>query len=111
VDDYRPSEEPQLWSIEPSGSARWRLELAKGEWQPRFHDVYYLPERHALVMEPAFGDLDLVGAKHKQGDGTFTITEATGSVKEALYGHRLYGWPMSHDFWQYANDRLISLLQ
>ena len=112
ADDYRPSEIPQLWSIEADGPARWRLEFSKGSaTRPRFHDVYHLPERRALVMEPAFGDLDIVGVKHEQDDGTFTTTEATGSVEEALHEHQLYGWPMSHDFWQCANDRLISFLR
>jgi hypothetical protein len=112
VDDYRPPKKTRLWSIEAKESARWRLELSESdEWKPGFHDVYYILKRRALVMEPAFGDLDVVGARQKQDDGTFTVTAATGSVEEALHGHRLYGWPMSHDFWQCANDRLISLLQ
>jgi TIR domain len=106
-----PSKVARLWSIEERGPGRWRLEIGKGTESPNFHDAYYVLERRALVMEPAFGDLSLVGAKNKHDDGTVTVTAATGSVEEALYGHRLYGWPMSHDFWQCANNRLISLLQ
>jgi hypothetical protein len=111
-DDYKPIAKTRLWSIEAKESARWRLELSKGdEWTPTFHDVYYTAEQRALVMEPEFGDLDLIGVKQEQEDGTFTITHAMGTIIDLLYAHRLYGWPMSHDFWQYANDRLISLLR
>lgn len=111
LDDYRPPAETVLWAIERIEPDRWRLEISTGRTQPDFHDVCHLPERRGLVIEPAIGDLTLIAAKHTDDDGTETTGPATGSVEEALYGHRLYGWPMSKDFWAAADARLVEWLQ
>ena len=117
LDDYRPITETQLWSIEATSSKQWRLEFSRTHSVPGFHDVFYTGLCQALVMEPAlvmesgYREQSLVGAKRVKDDGSYTITAATGSVEEALYGHRLYGWPMSADFWTGAHERLLSLLE